>query len=752
MAQAEAIFTLSNGEKHAAKPTYNMIGRMNGYDVEAITPQGDLKTFHANLGEDTFVEKQKEGLMGNIERGLGINDKTIYQRHQEILRTGTPDQILAIERELFELRQKSIEAMAKDPNGGLVWDPDSRRINKLTPALANSFLQKNHYEAISKGTIAGNTAAKTLLPMQPSNPATGPANPGQTQGYFFSSQAEAPQTNRHQNSGRAQKGTIFGGFETETPRERVSERTVVTTQGTPVLHSSNIYADIAQLVALSQGASQNFPQDDPLYVSYAYRRELPQLNQDILVQEECSMSLADLFNAYKDPDLALNEFTVLGKTLHEQMGQLYELQDRKSKRTFIAKDLQPGSWRPLEVEVIRRMISTGPLVQEFLGFHVDPQDQSVKGIFESRMNTLPQFLSAGPANEEVVRAVLTGLIRSMAHLENLGLHHPGLHPGVVYLTANDLKSLRVSNPFLYEEFIPQVTTVYLNKYNSIEARATFNRQHLQHNVYQIFLVILSLILKTDYSEYESGQHSYNPRQIQIGLEALPRAVSPMTAELLTRYLTTPVSKLPTPIQLATQESMKIEQNSYFGLSRMNTGFYYPFKPFQTSKKVFVSKPQVKSRIPHHSEIDIFGFAGDDLEAARRLGIQHRRQNFIIVDDGTGKGVLRPYTQAGIDLADLPPEPTNMSYRQPARQAARQEPVAVRRAAPPAPVEEPPKPVAQYVARPQPVWREEPPQNDDIDHPTRVRQTRQSRPPVPEVQPENAYFNPYDHLFSQSRYE
>ena len=137
----------------------------------------------------------------------------------------------------------------------------------------------------------------------------------------------------------------------------------------------------------------------------------------------------------------------------------------------------------------------------------------------------------------------------------------------------------ITTPFLYDSIYHEITSVYLNKYNTLHGRAAFNKRYLQENVLEMFLVLLSLIVQVDFGVLVPATGEFNAPEILKALNALRKIASPQVSELLGRYVCQPLERLPTPIQLAAIEGMPVEYNSYFGHSKIGRAFYYPFEDF-----------------------------------------------------------------------------------------------------------------------------------------------------------------------------
>ena len=750
MSQNEAQYTVQNGEKYPVIANKDQRGNLTGYEVDAITPQGDVNIFQSKTGEDVFYVKEDNGKTGMVEKKIGNEYKLQEARKMQLKKKIPYEETMQVEKEIYQTRVKNVKEYTNRPDG-LIWDPETRMLNKLNNNTASSILKRLEMEAIDKQIIKPNTTLSFGQPMDPSqNTFNGPTQPGTND---FSQRRGGPRSNR--------TGAPSFGLSAISDIQSVHSGT---NSRTHTVNSRTGNDDLLQMLTNHVQARQGGTQDerifsDPLYSSYAYRREVPELNRTILAQESCSLKPEELVELFANQELANGDLKQTNTWTTPEKGTLSEIHDPASRKFFLVKDMNPHLWNRQDTEVIRRLISTGPRVQEFEGFLRDEERNKTSGVFEGKLESLKSLMDKDPLifTEDKVRKVLVQLVEALCHLENIGLHLPELNPSSVYIKDLTTMTTKTSNPFLYDQFTNELVSVYLNKYNSVPARAVFNLEYLQHNVYQMFLIVLSLVLKSDYRQYQPENFHYNSLEIQKALLSVPKACSEQTAGILAKYLSTPVTSLPTPILLASQENIKLSYNSYYGHSKLEMSLYYPFQQFvrrEVAKRELEAVPvevvQPNRRIPHHSEIDIYNGYQTNLAESRRTGIQHRRKNFIVEDGKMNTApVLRPYNFSGIVFQGEPQEIKPPVVRK-VRQERPPEPVYVPQPEPPKPVlkEQPPKPII-YVTEPEIVapsppkqsYRTQPPKkepvyvDDEFDHPQRFRQLPYQRPPVPLPEPE-----------------
>lgn len=679
MSTQVATIVLPSGQQQRVTPTFDLMGNINGYDVMAVTPTGENKLLHSKVGEEVFKEKVAGGIMGNFQHLIGTDEASIMKKYESSNPAANPQAALQRDREIYQLRQNNIQKMSANPEG-LLFDPATGQLSRLTPQVAAGLLNQNTAWAASKGVFgipvenglymdpANPTAPPTPLPYIQVNPtanagygnpagvrnAYGKDNIGPNMTRVDASPFAGAASNQNKNTGRSRLfGIAPGGFSDQAMQPQNPALVNNTPTPLPQSMTEGYMRDVLHSQALSQGASFNPSVEDPFYLSYAYRRERPELNQDIVMQEQCQYSPEELFNLYKSKELADGMFRVVNSSSTAMMGTILDIESQSMRKMYFAKQLKPKAWGDQQIEIVRRMISTGPHTQTFDGFAIDPQSNSLIAVFARPNIQLPDYIRGQPMSEERFKLIFATILRALCHYESIGIHHPDLSNKAIYFGTQDPSSLKLTNPFVYDSIYQEVSTVYLNKYNTLHGRAAFNKRYLQENVMELFIILLATALGTDFNMYSPRVGEFNGQEILRAIDQMRRTTAPSIAELIARYLVMPLDKLPTPILLANNEGVPIEYNSYYGHSRMNSVFYYPFEPFLAgNKKIFQQNKApapVKSRIPHYSEIDVFN-NGDNLEFSRMIGTSHRKKNFVI-DSGARGDPLRPYYLHIDDLKD-----------------------------------------------------------------------------------------------------
>lgn len=668
--EATHTITLPSGEQQQVTPVTNMIGQLVGYDVFAITPTGDLRLVHSKVGEHYYKEKVEGGLLGGLTRAMQLDDRSIIEKYNRDAHANNPSEALQRDRELYQYREKNIKDMSSKPDG-LLWDPETGALRRLDNYTSVKLLNENINKAAKQGVFGKPNdqglyfdPANPNLPPSPlpqysvnnlANPQQGGFNSAYAQQDFFGVQGKGGNKGQPMFAGTKPKrfGRLFGaasvsqgGLELDNSGVRSS-----TTSGMGPAYDSTL-EDILRTQATKMGANPNITPNDPFFLSYAFRRTRPELSQQIMQDEHCDMSVNELTTYYRNVDLKDKAFNATNYENNPLTGVTMTLEEPSTRANYLAKQVNPNAWSGKEIEVIRRMISTGPYTQAFQGFAEDPKSKNLLAIFERPRMGITDYLKSQTMTDDLFKRIFSAVLRAMCHLESIGLHHPDITDSALKFMDNDLASLKLSNPFLYENFYQEIITVYLNNFNTVHGIAAFNKRYLQENVMELFCCLLCIVLRSSFTTYSPSMGQFNGPEILKGLETVRRMCSPYVADLLSRYLMTPMERLPTPIQLAYQEGVSVDYNSYYGHSKLNRPLYYPFEKFTGMKKASPTQsktnpPPFAGRIPHWSEIDYY--KGDDLNESRQMGVAHRKRNFVVEEGNVNNSVLKPYN---ITLRDV----------------------------------------------------------------------------------------------------
>lgn len=672
MATGETLtITLQSGETHEVTPVNNMIGQLAGYSTYALTESGDMRLVYSNVGEMNFQEKAQGGIMGNLERAMQIDDRSIREKYSKIDTIQNPAAALDRDRELYLMRKNNIEELMTKQTG-VVWDEATGSIRRLDGQTACEMLNENVRRAAKQG-VFGQPNAQGLY-LDPANPHLPPAPlptysinnmTGMMQagarlgfnqpGMVGSHGKDLSQQQKFAGNKTKKFGRLFGPAGGNSKQTDLVD-TDMSMRSSSMAGQSGAFGgiphmeDILRSQMVTLGANPNVSPNDPFYLSYANRREKAELNREILMEEQCDMSVDELIQYYMNLNLKTAKIAVVSSRHDSLMGNIMELENIDTKKRHFAKQITANNWHQMEIEIIRRMISTGFYIQPFEGFAHEPNGNSLVGIFMRKNYTIYDYLKRQTLTDDLFKRIFMVMLQALCHLESIGLHHPNLTEQALLLTELDFNTLKVENPFLYDNMYEEVANVYLNKFNSVQGKAAFNKRYLQENVMEMFLVLMSIRLGTNFSNYSPDSGKFNGPEILKGLEAVRMTCSPYVSDLLSRNLMIPMEAIPTPLQLSNQEGISIDYNSYFGHSKLNTSLYYPFEKFTGMKKSVqtakATPPPFAGRIPHYSEIDYY--TGDDLNESRMKGIEYRKNNFVVQEGDQHKPILKPYV---INLKD-----------------------------------------------------------------------------------------------------
>jgi hypothetical protein len=664
---ATHTINLPSGEPQQVTPVYSMIGQLIGYDVYAITPTGDLRLVHSKVGEHNYQEKQEGGFIGGITRAMHLDDRSIIEKYNREAHLTSHTEALQRDKDLYLYREKNIKEMAMKPDG-LLWEAETGSIKRVDNYTAVKLLNDNIARAVKQGVFgkpndkglyydpANPQAPPMQLPQYSINnlatPGVAPTNSAYNQPEFFGVSGKPGAKPQATFAGSKPKrfGRLFGSAAGGGNTLDLDNSGVMSIQsGT---HNEAALEDILRSQMTRLGANPNITPNDPFFLSYAYRRSRPELNQQILLDEQCDMTIHELVNYYRNVELKEKQVITSNYDNNPLTGVTMMIEEPSTRAQFYAKQVNPTSWGGKEVEIVRRLISTGPYVQAFQGFFEEPKSKNLMAIFEKPRMTIYDYLKTQTMTDDLFKKIFSTILRALCHLESIGLHHPDITDNALKLIDNDFSTLRLSNPFTMENYYQEIITVYLNNFNTVHGIAAFNKRYLQENIMELFCCLMTVVLRTNFSTYSPSMGQFNGPEILKGIENVRRMCSPYVADLLSRYLNIPIDKMPTPIQLATQEGVMVDYNSYYGHSKLNRPLYYPFEKFTGMKKapsnqVKVNPPPFSGRIPHWSEIDYY--KGDDLNESRVMGIAYRKKNFVVEEGNVNKSLLKPYN---ITLRDV----------------------------------------------------------------------------------------------------
>lgn len=671
-----ATIEIQNGELHVFNLVKDFMGNPVSYYTEALTQNGDRRIVSSNYGEMNFQEKSEAGIMGQLERAVQIDSKSLREKYDKLDRTQNPEEALRLDKEFYLMRKNNIEEMMAKQNG-VVWNEKNGSLKRIDGKTACEMLNENVRRAVENKVFGEPNAQgfyydplnKALppgpLPSYSVNNMTGMMQHGGRNAIMGNHGKDLSVQNKFAGS-KAKKnyGRLFptaGGMAkyNEPLDTDMSVRSSIVNENTS-LGPAHI-ADFLENQIKILGANPNVNPDDPFYLSYANRREKYVKNNDIMPEERCDMNVQELLNYYMN--LKLKDANVkVAKLNHNSLkGYVMDLENVDTKKIHFAKQITPSNWHSMEIEMLRRLISTGRFIQPFEGFATSPEGGNILATFERKNFGIEQYLQRQPLTDDLFKRLFTVMLNALCHLESIGLHHPNMSTESIVFTELDVNAMKIENPFLYDSIYEEIANVYLNRVNTIPGQAAFNKRYLQENVMEMFLVLMSLKLNTSFENYSPNIGKFDGNEIRKGLASVRVTCSPYVNDLLSRYLNTPLQLLPTPLQLANNEGLSIDHNSYYGHSKLNTNLYYPFEQFSGMKGSNVTPlkatpPPFSGRIPHYSEIDYYTSFGDNLNESRYRGIEHRKNNFVVQEGSPQNPVLKPYV---VKLKDADSN-TNMS--------------------------------------------------------------------------------------------
>lgn len=367
------------------------------------------------------------------------------------------------------------------------------------------------------------------------------------------------------------------------------------------------------------------------------------MNQSALNDPEWHEIMRKL-KQHRFKDIQQANFEVLRYDPQKELGLVQYIRTDYTNNLYIARFIHMVNWYQKNIHIddlIKYIISVPEQFQEFLGFYIDEEEGKVCSIFEKPHQSIEQYFKGVSRQEKNINNVFFSVLEGLCGLECLGLHHPGINSRSVYKSAKRSEGFKVSTPFLYDSFMDEFTHIYLNPINSKHGKKSFNKRKLQENVYNLCLLMLSLIVDQPFNSFEmKSMKQLNQKKIQEALPKIPMNYSSNLKNLITNVLSHNIDVSPTPLELCNAMGFSPVGNSYYNHSAPLYKNYTAFK--KTKKKRIFDNFEV-AQVDHPDVNQVYAISKEDLNRSRQLGKQHRtKSNFVMPCDYYGK-TLRPYT-------------------------------------------------------------------------------------------------------------